>query len=190
MEKWQVEVMGRQLQSPDSVATVAVRSWFDLHAHELARYLARRLGPDQVEDALSDIFERALTSHSRFATRDVGPRPWLYGIAVRVIQEQRRAQHKRLQLLQRVAATGEFSSTDALPSDTTAVDPELMRRVRSLPKHQRETLLLMAWGELSYEECAVALDVSIGTVRSRISRARKALQDIDTPHLPEEHRVS
>jgi RNA polymerase sigma-70 factor (ECF subfamily) len=51
-----------------------------------------------------------------------------------------------------------------------------VRRLRSLPARDRDALLLLiVWGELSYEEAAEALEVPIGTVRSRISRARHRL---------------
>ena len=52
---------------------------------------------------------------------------------------------------------------------------ELVGELRSLSGEDRDALLLVVWGELSYEEAATALRVPIGTVKSRIARARRAL---------------
>jgi DNA-directed RNA polymerase specialized sigma24 family protein len=48
---------------------------------------------------------------------------------------------------------------------------DLVRHLRRLPAVDRDTLLIVVWGELSYEEAARALEVPVGTVRSRIARA-------------------
>jgi RNA polymerase sigma-70 factor (ECF subfamily) len=58
--------------------------------------------------------------------------------------------------------------------------------LRKLPRREREALLLLAWADLSYEEIAVALGVPIGTVRSRISRARARLRGPDLDQRPQE----
>jgi RNA polymerase sigma factor (sigma-70 family) len=61
-----------------------------------------------------------------------------------------------------------------------------------LPSAHRDMLLLMAWGDLSYEQAATALGVPVGTVRSRLSRARsklrRALAEADPSALQEETR--
>jgi RNA polymerase sigma-70 factor (ECF subfamily) len=55
--------------------------------------------------------------------------------------------------------------------------PQLTQALRSLPVADREALLLFAWAELSYQEIALALDVPLGTVRSRIHRARARVRE-------------
>ena len=52
---------------------------------------------------------------------------------------------------------------------------EVLARVEALPAHEREVLGLVAWAGLSYDQAAAALDVPVGTVRSRLSRARSRL---------------
>jgi RNA polymerase sigma-70 factor (ECF subfamily) len=52
------------------------------------------------------------------------------------------------------------------------IDGDLARALASLHRTQRDVLLLFAWAELSYEQISAALDIPVGTVRSRISRAR------------------
>lgn len=51
--------------------------------------------------------------------------------------------------------------------------------VRRLPKQEQDVFALCGWSELSYEEAAVALDVPVGTVRSRLSRARARLRELE-----------
>ena len=55
--------------------------------------------------------------------------------------------------------------------------------MRGLRPDERDVLLLHAFGDLSYEEIALALDVPVGTVRSRLSRARARLRDALPDHL-------
>jgi RNA polymerase sigma-70 factor (ECF subfamily) len=134
------------------------------------RYLRRRLGDEAAEDAAADVFVRAL----RHPAQDFSL-PWLYGIAANVIAERRRAEQRRLRAMRRAAR----ASTDR--SDNTAgepaVDPELVAALRRLNSTDRECLLLIAWGELTYVDAALAMNVPVGTVRSRVARARHQLRD-------------
>jgi RNA polymerase sigma-70 factor (ECF subfamily) len=59
-----------------------------------------------------------------------------------------------------------------------ATDPILLSAVEALREEEREALLLLAWGELSYAEIAVVTGVAIGTVRSRLSRARRRVRAV------------
>jgi RNA polymerase sigma factor (sigma-70 family) len=61
-------------------------------------------------------------------------------------------------------------------------DPELASALARLRRDELDVLLLFAWAELSYDEIAAALGVPVGTVRSRLSRARARLRaELDTP---------
>ena len=53
--------------------------------------------------------------------------------------------------------------------------------IDALPDAERQTLLLFAWEELSYQEIAIALEVPVGTVRSRLNRARHRLRELSEP---------
>ena len=53
----------------------------------------------------------------------------------------------------------------------------ILEAFQALPKRDQDVLALCVWSELSYEQAAVALDVPVGTVRSRLSRARARLRD-------------
>jgi RNA polymerase sigma-70 factor (ECF subfamily) len=74
-------------------------------------------------------------------------------------------------MAERVAA-----STDASDDWSRVADA-----VAELPSAEWDTLLLFVWEELSYEQIAAALDIPVGTVRSRLNRARARLRDASTP---------
>jgi RNA polymerase sigma-70 factor (ECF subfamily) len=95
----------------------------------------------------------------------------LLGVANHVIADHRRVESRRLRTLERLA---QVTPRD-IEHEDAGLAPELVRAVRRLPGADRDALLLVVWGELSYDEAATALDVPIGTVRSRIARARKRL---------------
>jgi RNA polymerase sigma-70 factor (ECF subfamily) len=59
--------------------------------------------------------------------------------------------------------------------------PRIAEAVAALPEQERDALLLYVWEDLSYEEVAAALDVPVGTVRSRLNRARRKLRELRTP---------
>lgn len=56
------------------------------------------------------------------------------------------------------------------------IDPRLAALLSEMEADQRDVLLLYAWGELSYEEIATSLEIPLGTVRSRLARAREHLR--------------
>jgi RNA polymerase sigma-70 factor (ECF subfamily) len=156
--------------SPSVTQPSSVEEAYRLHLPAIVRYLRRRLGDDAAEDAAADVFTRALRAHAK--GQDVSL-PWLFGVAANVISERHRSERRRLRAVERLA--GQAPRAD-LPAEPGAeLDPELIRALRSLDRGDREALLLVAWGELSYEQVAEALSIPVGTVRSRIFRARRQL---------------
>jgi DNA-directed RNA polymerase specialized sigma24 family protein len=95
----------------------------------------------------------------------------LLGIANHVISDHRRIEVRQLAALARAA----MDERSVPAPEVRAVAPDVVRELRRLPAHERDTLLLVVWGELSYEEAAAGLGVPVGTVRSRIARARARL---------------
>ena len=146
---------------------------YERHLIDIVRYLRRRLGDDAAEDAAAEVFFRALRRSDSVEYWDGSPLPWLYGIAANVIAERRRAETRRLRALERLATEPRTVSLD--PHVNASLDPGLVRALRSLKRIDRETLLLIAWGDLTYEQTAQALSVPVGTVRSRLARARQQL---------------
>jgi RNA polymerase sigma-70 factor (ECF subfamily) len=79
----------------------------------------------------------------------------------------------------RVAADGRASvAATAAALDARVLFPRVADAIESLPDGEREALLLFAWEELSYQHVADALELPIGTVRSRLNRARARLREL------------
>ncbi|MEV4419383.1 RNA polymerase sigma factor [Patulibacter sp. NPDC049589] len=149
------------------------------------RFLRRRLGDRAAEDAAADVFERALRQHRDGRLPVDAGAAWLLGIATNVISERRRAERRRLRALERLSSrAAPAPRPDEQPGGEPALDPDLVRALAALTPIDRDALLLLAWGELSYDEIATALAVPIGTVRSRIARARRHLDATLSPAAP------
>lgn len=155
---------------------------FARHANAIYNYCFRRVGDwSTAEDLLSVVFLEAW----RRRKKDLPPEkvlPWLYGIATNVVRNQRRAQRRYEAALRRVPAPRADEPFADL-ADTRLDDEWQMRRVlaliRKLPQREQEVFALCAWFDLSYEDAASALEIPVGTVRSRLSRARARLRELE-----------
>jgi RNA polymerase sigma-70 factor (ECF subfamily) len=144
---------------------------YERHGLAVRRYVVRRTGDAAGEDLAADVFVRAFRARGRYrADRDTAL-PWLLGISNHVIADHRRLERRRLAALARLAGDSDGRPDEGGPT----LDPELVAALRRLPAVERDTLLLVVWGELTQDEAAVALGVPAGTVSSRITRARKRL---------------
>lgn len=157
------------------------RSFEDAFATEFAplyRYLARRLGASAADDLAAETFAVAFRSWERLdPERPV--RPWLYGIAANLVRHHWR---KERRMLHAYARTGVDPVTADEDAAVERVDAELRQRklaeaLAGLGSEERELLLLHAWAELTDAEIATALDLPIGTVKSRLSRTRERLRN-------------
>lgn len=161
------DALRESLDEPARFTTV-----YERHLGSVHRFLRRRVGDEAAEELAADVFVCAFRARGRYDPQHDTALPWLLGIASNVIGGHRRAQRRRLALLERLARSGPpAQDREAAP----AVSAELVHALRRLPAKDRDALLLVAWGELTYEEAAHALDIPIGTVRSRIARARGRL---------------
>src|SRR6204780_1121057 len=152
---------------------------FRRHAPQLQRYVVRRLGPDAADDIVAETFLLAFRQRDRYDPERADARPWLYGIATNLIGRHRRAEIRQYRALARTGADPVMESfTDRVDDrvSASAASRQLAAALAGLPAAHRDTLLLVAWGDLSYEEAARALGVPVGTVRSRLSRARSRLR--------------
>jgi phosphoribosylaminoimidazole-succinocarboxamide synthase len=153
---------------------------FDRHAEVVFRYLARRIGPDDASDLLADVFLGAFEARFRYAPEFSTALPWLYGIASNQLRKHFRRRSGELQMLARlVERTERDDHVDAL---VEVIDAQLQMRAMAklldeLPPGERAVLLLYAWEALTYEEIATALEIPVGTVRSRLNRTRRRLRD-------------
>jgi RNA polymerase sigma-70 factor (ECF subfamily) len=163
---------------------------FERHANEIYNFCFRRVGDwSTAEDLLSIVFLEAW----RRRGKDLPPGkvlPWLYGIAANVTRNQRRSQRRYAAALRRMPASPADPSFAEL-ADALLDDERQMQHMRvlvqGLPKHEQDVFALCGWSELSYEDAAVALDVPIGTVRSRLSRARARLRELEPTFGHERH---
>jgi len=173
-------VIARSLHDPEQFAVV-----FRRHAPQIQRYVVRRIGSDAADDVVAETFLTAFRQRSSYRLGLSDARPWLYGIATNLIGRHRRMEIRQYRALARTGidpVTEPF--TDLVDARVTAASASarLAAALMKLPAAHRDVLLLMAWGDLSYEEAAAALGVPVGTVRSRLSRARtKVRQALGDP---------
>jgi RNA polymerase sigma-70 factor (ECF subfamily) len=170
-------VIERSWRTPDAFAVI-----FDRYADDIHRYIARRLGSDTADDLMAETFVIAFQRRRRYDPAHPHARPWLYGIATNLIGRHRREEARRLRAMSRMAALT-ADQADGGPEDAVterlgaaATDGTLAGALAELPARHRDVLLVIAWGELDYTEAAQALGVPVGTVRSRLHRARTKLR--------------
>jgi RNA polymerase sigma-70 factor (ECF subfamily) len=155
---------------------------FERHANAIYNYCFRRIGRwDAAEDLLSIVFLEAWRRRDQELPHDM-VLPWLYGIATNVVRNRRRSERRFEALLRRLPLPQPEPSFEDLVA--ARIDDEnwmqrLLALTRRLPKREQDVLALCAWAELTYEEAALALGVPVGTVRSRLSRARARLRELD-----------
>jgi RNA polymerase sigma-70 factor (ECF subfamily) len=153
---------------------------FDRHFEDIHRYLHRRVGREPANDLAAETFVAAFDRRRDYDVTRPDARPWLYGIASNLLRNQWRSERRRLLAYARAAvdANGYGDHEAALDrADAAAAGPHVARALAALEGRDRDALLLLAWGELSYDEIADALGVPVGTVRSRIHRARAQVSE-------------
>ena len=153
---------------------------FERHAHDIGRFAARRVGVAAAEDVLSETFLVAFRRRGAFDQAWESARPWLFGIASRLIRKHRGDEAANWRSFQAAAGSAHASSDGGFAAadertDAAASVRALVPLIAALSRADRDTLLLYAWGDLTYEEVGRALGVPTGTVRSRLNRARRRL---------------
>ena len=152
---------------------------YDRHAPRLHRYVTRRLGPDISDDIVAETFLIAFQRRRHYDLDRADAIPWLYGIAANLIARHRRAE---IRMHRAFARTGlrpvAEPHTELIEARVTAegMQRRLAAALATLSAADREVLLLVAWAELSYHQVAAALGVPVGTVRSRLHRARRTVR--------------
>src|SRR5215472_3439184 len=133
-------VIARSLRSPECFATI-----FHRHAPAIYRHTARRLGPDSAEDLVAETFLVAFRRRRRYDSAYPDARPWLYGIATRLISRHRRDETRFLQAIARAGAGPASESLDGQIIDRVAAQaarPELAVALMRLSQAERDVLLL------------------------------------------------
>lgn len=168
------DLLTESLATPERFATI-----FDRYAPVVHGYLSRRVGV-LADDLVSETFLLAFRGRTGYVP-DRGPvRAWLFGIATNLVRRHARDEERRYRAFGRAA--GHFEATTELGEvagrvDAQALRSELAEALAALPDEDRDVLLLWTNPQLSYAEIAVALDIPVGTVRSRLHRARGKVRD-------------
>jgi RNA polymerase sigma-70 factor (ECF subfamily) len=167
------DVIARARIDASAFATI-----FDRHHATIHAYLRRRLDAPMAEELAAETFVRALHGAARYDHERADALPWLYGIAANLARRHRRTEVRRLRAYARTGIDPLADEHIDTPArlDAAAAGPRLAAALAELRPDDRETLLLLAWAELSYDEIAAALGVPVGTVRSRLHRARRVLR--------------
>jgi RNA polymerase sigma-70 factor (ECF subfamily) len=169
-------VLAGSLREPERFGLI-----YDRHFPGIYRYIASRLGPDDAGDLTAETFIDAFRRRASFDPARGSVRPWLFGIASRLVAQHRRAEARRYRALARAPAEPDPGGHDdrvAARVSAQARREPLMRALAGLSDDDRDVLLLVALGGLSYQEVAAALSIPLGTVASRLSRARRAVRSV------------
>ncbi len=162
---------------------------FDRHYDAIWRYLCRRVGPTGADDLAGEAFLRAFVKRSGYEPSPLGPRPWLYGIATNLLREQTRREERQMRAYARVAqpSVGVFTDEDVEGRlDAQSLGPAVVAALARLEPPDRDAVLLLALTELDYVGIATATSVPVGTVRSRLNRARRLVRlDLERRLAPE-----
>ncbi|MEU4508402.1 RNA polymerase sigma factor [Nonomuraea wenchangensis] len=154
---------------------------FEAHYEEIRRYIGRRFGPEVAEDLAAETFLIAFRQRDRFDSAVGGIRPWLYGIATNLIGRHRRAEVRRYRAMARTGPPPDDEGHDQRIVDRLSASVTVGRlagALARLSKGERDVVLLIAYGGLSYDEVAAALRIAPGTVASRLNRARTKLHEV------------
>ncbi|MFL6075636.1 MAG: RNA polymerase sigma factor [Mycobacteriales bacterium] len=176
------ELIAESWRAPDVFAAI-----FDRHARTLYRYLGRRVGRETADDLLGETFLIAFDRRHRYDPDQPNALPWLYGIATNLLRRHWRAEARRYEALARAGAHVAMEAPDDEVTDRVvarAAAPELAAGLAGLARRDRDVLLLYAWADLGYAEIATALGIPVGTVRSRLHRARARLRTALGPSVP------
>ena len=170
------DVISRSLGEPEAFGAI-----YDRHAATLLRFLGRRAGARVAEGLVGELFRIAFERRKTFDASRASALPWLYGIGSNLLLKHRRGEARRLRASARMAAAGEAADTGAGALDARLLFPRVADAIEALPDGEREALLLFAWEDLSYQSVAEALELPVGTVRSRLNRARARLRELIEP---------
>ena len=159
-------VIARSLSRPEAFGTI-----FDRHFAAVHGYLARRIGGGRADDLSSATFTVAFERRRKFHSDADSARPWLFGIATNLLRNERRSEQRAIAALPRMRPVeAEWAAAEGVHR------ARLATLLGELDADQRDVLLLYAWAEFPYAEIASSLGIPIGTVRSRLARARAHLR--------------
>jgi RNA polymerase sigma factor (sigma-70 family) len=156
---------------------------YERHARTIYNYLFRRLADwSEAEDLTAVVYLEAFRRRTDAVVVEGKLLPWLYGIATNVLRNRRRAQWRHRRLLAQLAREHHGEAEPDVAGRVEAAEQmrSVLKHIDTLPRGQQDVLALCTWSGLSYEEAAAALGVPVGTVRSRLARARASLAELES----------
>lgn len=152
---------------------------FDRHYAPVHRFINRRLGSELADELAAETFTRAFKARHKYDRDKPDAVPWLFGIANNLMRNHMRTELRKLRAYARtgIDPVEEFASDSDSRIIAGSDRRALVSALAKLSKDEREVMLLFAWAELSTAQIAEAIDAPEGTVRSRLSRARKKIRD-------------
>lgn len=172
------QLLARASQEPEVFGVV-----FDRHFTTIHRYLERRIGRDGADELSGEVFRIAFERRMRFRPVHESALPWLYGLATNLMLKRWRGETRHAHAVSRLEVASQNGHGDELEGSddrvtATAARAQLLDALGQLPAADRDVVVLVAWEELTYDEVAAALDIPLGTVRSRLNRARRTLREL------------
>lgn len=156
-------------------------SVFHRHHVEVFSFLARAVGSSSAGDLTQQVFLEAF-AHRRAFRGNGSARPWLFGIARNVLKRWYRTERRWRRATHRLgfgtSSVVEYTEDSDERVFAEGMRGELRMALMALPQRQRDAFLLFALGGLSYAEVSAALNIPVGTVRSRIHRARARIRTV------------
>lgn len=179
IDSWNDEAI-LELSQRDSEAFALL---VERHHDRFRRYLSRRVAPDQIDDALAEVWETGFRRRHTYDAARGSATGWLYGIAKNVTHHARRRAVRRRDLHGRLQTSHRHEPASDPADQLTTIEElgHLRSAVASLPAHEREVVELVLLSGASYASASEQLAVPIGTIRSRLARARTRLRS-STPN--------
>lgn len=162
------QVLADSIGDPEQFRTVWMRHHDAVHA-----FVAARVGPDAADDIVSTTFLAAFRFRARYKADHTRSDAcaWLLGIASNELRQHWRVEQRWLEAQKRLPDSATVDGDER----AGGVDPFIASALQDLSRRLREPFLLRVVADLTYEQISLALDLPLGTVRSRINRARKQL---------------
>jgi RNA polymerase sigma factor (sigma-70 family) len=174
------DIIGQSREVPAVFAVL-----FDRHHRTVHRYVSLRAGVEVGDDLMSETFLVAFENRAAFDASRGDARAWLLGIATVLLRKHARIEAAawRGMLASHLAEVLDDDALDAAASRIDAAETvrRLGKALSRLPAGDRDVLLLHAWADLDYQGIADALGIPVGTVRSRLNRARRKLRHVIGP---------
>ena len=179
------ELIRRSATEPELFAVI-----FDRHVGRVHAFLARRAGRDGADPLTGETFRIAFERRATYRMERLESLPWLYGIANNLLRQHWRGLGRERGAVRRLQSRRDpaYEQDDGLLERVAAqaLWPAVEVGLRTMRPEERDVILLVAWEELNYDEVADALEIPVGTVRSRLHRARRQLREQISPRPQED----